>query len=1253
MKNILICTSENPLYNLMLRDIGDALADHNLNVTYTSFHREKHKYRDEYFWFNDCANRVYEANPDFVIFSGIEGVITLEDILPSKHLWDVLCIPFISINFGSPVKTLYRALEIGESKLCIAGINERSYIDNLRSFGFSNLFYFPMAVNPDRFAPGKGTYPEEFSKDADVAFIGNLKNENRLTWNRFNIASLRIPWIVEEIRKSKKQPADRVIQKYIEEMVDNDELTRADFSPSVSAELYSFCTREADFQKRKHVIQNLGDFTVNAGGNGWEDLKTDRLFCKDRVDYEHELPAVYADTPITVGISSYEGVTSIPSNVFDCFAAGGFMLSDKREDTSNFYREGEEIDCFSTTTELNEKVALYLKEENRRKDMAARAREKTLKEHTWERRVIKIIEEMERFSGEHKPVSYISSGIKSPLVSAVIIARNEGRFIGKCIKSLKKEVDEIIVVDTGSIDATPEIARGSGARLYFLNWEHNFSYARNFAISRATGQWVLIVDADEVLVPPAGSSSLREILENTEEDIYGYYVTVKGEQKRSRTQQVKLFRNGRGIMYEGAVNEWLSLDDEDKIAECPLVIENRRVAGSEDGNKTIASFISTGLGTLHMIFTMMELVNREGRYSDVKHYGEMFLDQVGNSSLTHSRYRRAYSMLANVYLLEGEINSALDIAYTVLNTNPQDLEMWFIIGKIYSMQENYPRLYIAYRNFMAVPSSNSHPRRTEFERLLSILPPKRKDLFDSYDFQAPPEITVCVLFRKDFDGYESIIQNVLPFADEVILGNATTLADTDVPEFPGEKIRIHDMPDAYSIGKSWNELRELSRKEWVFFLEPDEYVDPDSVLMFRDLIGLELKDERTGIRVVCDRFSKNGVAYREAELRIVNREKGPLYEGDAYCLPDTDDHVCYADIKVNNTVRSLNLQKFFEDGRERQQLLEYERGIINDNSLLFYQLARVYDDLQNYQLAVVNAQKGLTYCLEEKEENAYRLKYLYGLIIRGLNSLDCFEEAGTYAQELARRFPDFLDAHFYRIQSGVFQKKYDEEMNSAVAAYSEIREKLMKGTYDEEAPLYGLFQDGGVKIIRGSLDILAGADTVELIREGLEETNGELPAFVKQFLQDNTETILDFPGVKESLEEYTDSVDCLFVLIHLASEKEDVQQKLRYLEDLSDVSSFYRGDASYYKAELLYEQGQRQLAIAHYVTAVNEYQRILNEGYRVPQEMLIRYAESLERTGRVTAAITIYEVLLKVVSKTDAELIRIKIKQLKSIIEDT
>ncbi len=95
----------------------------------------------------------------------------------------------------------------------------------------------------------------------------------------------------------------------------------------------------------------------------------------------------------------------------------------------------------------------------------------------------------------------------APLLAAVLIVRDEARCIVRCLDSIRPWVDRIVVLDTGSLDATPALAAACGASVYHADWTDDFSAARNHALDLADADWALILDADEWI--ESGGEHLR------------------------------------------------------------------------------------------------------------------------------------------------------------------------------------------------------------------------------------------------------------------------------------------------------------------------------------------------------------------------------------------------------------------------------------------------------------------------------------------------------------------------------------------------------------------------------------------------------------------------------------------------------------------------------------------------------------------------------------------------------------------------
>ena len=97
-------------------------------------------------------------------------------------------------------------------------------------------------------------------------------------------------------------------------------------------------------------------------------------------------------------------------------------------------------------------------------------------------------------------------------ISACVIVKNEEKNIASWLAGIGEIADEKIVVDTGSTDRTKALAAQYGAAVYDYPWENDFSAPRNYAISRATGDWIIFLDADEAFVHPECVRQAIEIL---------------------------------------------------------------------------------------------------------------------------------------------------------------------------------------------------------------------------------------------------------------------------------------------------------------------------------------------------------------------------------------------------------------------------------------------------------------------------------------------------------------------------------------------------------------------------------------------------------------------------------------------------------------------------------------------------------------------------------------------------------------------
>jgi len=152
-----------------------------------------------------------------------------------------------------------------------------------------------------------------------------------------------------------------------------------------------------------------------------------------------------------------------------------------------------------------------------------------------------------------------------------MIVRDEEYFLRQCLEGVKDFVDEIIIVDTGSKDKTKEIAKEFTDKIYNFQWQDDFAAARNFSLEKAIHDWILVLDADEI-IEKKDLKKIREIIKDTKYDAfyliqrnYGKKSSVKWKKVEKKTKYTKdyefylrnpimrLFR--KGTKYCGVVHE--------------------------------------------------------------------------------------------------------------------------------------------------------------------------------------------------------------------------------------------------------------------------------------------------------------------------------------------------------------------------------------------------------------------------------------------------------------------------------------------------------------------------------------------------------------------------------------------------------------------------------------------------------------------------------------------------------------------------
>ncbi len=165
-------------------------------------------------------------------------------------------------------------------------------------------------------------------------------------------------------------------------------------------------------------------------------------------------------------------------------------------------------------------------------------------------------------------------------ISQCLIVKNEEENIGYCLSHLKEIVDEQIVVDTGSTDKTVETAKEMGAKVFYFEWISDFSAARNYALSKAKGDWIIFLDADEYFTEesvPYIKPAIVECSKHKELDAVMCELINKDKNNNlisiAKNISPRIYKKNKSMKYINKIHEILINEKRPEYKFAPVVLE--------------------------------------------------------------------------------------------------------------------------------------------------------------------------------------------------------------------------------------------------------------------------------------------------------------------------------------------------------------------------------------------------------------------------------------------------------------------------------------------------------------------------------------------------------------------------------------------------------------------------------------------------------------------------------------------------------
>ena len=292
--------------------------------------------------------------------------------------------------------------------------------------------------------------------------------------------------------------------------------------------------------------------------------------------------------------------------------------------------------------------------------------------------------------------------MSNPELSLCIITRDEENNIAECLDSVKGVVNEIIVVDTGSKDKTISIANGFGAKLFHYSWNNDFAAAKNEALKHATGDWIIVLDADE-RVDTKNAEKIKHFIRNKDVDAYlvklSSIVAKSGNTAKAKqiTKSYRLFRNFKGFEFSGQIHEDISSSlakNNARDMSSDIVIEHLGYAWDENALrkkqerniKILKSQIKDNPENWYALYNIGQAYMLSEMFCEAKTF---LLKAIKIPSVPSEHAAHMYVNIGECLFKENEFNEAINYCQKSLDMCPDQVAGNLILSRIYLALKNY------------------------------------------------------------------------------------------------------------------------------------------------------------------------------------------------------------------------------------------------------------------------------------------------------------------------------------------------------------------------------------------------------------------------------------------------------------------------------------------------------------------------------------------------------------------------------------
>ncbi|MDR1669109.1 MAG: glycosyltransferase [Oscillospiraceae bacterium] len=413
---------------------------------------------------------------------------------------------------------------------------------------------------------------------------------------------------------------------------------------------------------------------------------------------QHSIGECLRRTDIYVCASMYE---SFCLPVLEAMTCGAAIVTTDCGGIGDYVRDGENALVVKEPGEIVSALERLIRDADLRKRLSENGL-KTAEQFDWDITADKLTEYYKEIAAyqvvaQERPEGHrefaATEGKVMNTVSLCMIVKDEEKVLARCLDSVKDAVDEIIIVDTGSADATKAIASRYTDKIYDFEWVDDFSEARNFSFSKATMDYQMWMDADDIL-PEGGAQKLAELkkhLDPTVDIVTMRYIThfdENGNPVHYSTRE-RLIRREKGYVWLGPVHECIPLIG--KVIHCDVELHHKKIEVHQDQQgrnlRIYEALEKSGkpFDPRSLYYYARELRDH-GMWIKAAYYFEKFLD--GNQGWAEDNIAACFS-LAGLYKALGDYKKIVPILLRSFEYAPPRAEICCEIGYYYKNAKDF------------------------------------------------------------------------------------------------------------------------------------------------------------------------------------------------------------------------------------------------------------------------------------------------------------------------------------------------------------------------------------------------------------------------------------------------------------------------------------------------------------------------------------------------------------------------------------